>query len=135
MFDVLLCCFVFCDAYFYYCSSLDVDLACDYTGSTDFYERAKSCNKKLKVYKGMRHSMKFEPGGDQVKKDTIKWFKSFLWTTSLYDITNHSCCLLSWFSKNGNHGFSHALSFQSLVHDLTTSNQSSTLVKNDVAKK
>ena len=34
--------------------------------------------KKLKVYPGLRHALKFEPESAEVKQDAVEWFKSFL---------------------------------------------------------
>lgn len=49
----------------------DEDIACDPQAGIDFYNRAKSANKKLKVYPGHRHNLKYE--SEQVKHDLVQW--------------------------------------------------------------
>ena len=54
----------------------DEDFACDYKAAQEFYDKTikvDSENKKIKIYKGMKHNIKFEPGSD-----IIDWFRRFV---------------------------------------------------------
>jgi acylglycerol lipase len=54
----------------------DDDVACDYRGSLTFYERATSTQKKLKVYPGMTHTLKFD--SEEAVRDMIDYFESLV---------------------------------------------------------
>jgi acylglycerol lipase len=56
----------------------DDDVACDYRGSVTFYERAASKEKKLKVYPGMSHTLKYD--SEEAVQDMLDYFESLTTT-------------------------------------------------------
>jgi alpha-beta hydrolase superfamily lysophospholipase len=54
----------------------DEDIACDPQAGVDFFNRARSVNKKLKIYPNHRHNMKFD--SDEVEADFVEWAKQIV---------------------------------------------------------
>lgn len=57
----------------------DDDIGCDYEGGVGFFERAatRPALKQLKVYEGLRHTLKWEPESAEVKRHIVEWFRRF----------------------------------------------------------
>ena len=51
----------------------DDDIACDYRAALSFYERAASAEKRLKVYPGMTHTLRFD--SEEAVPDMIAYFE------------------------------------------------------------
>ncbi|KAH6921787.1 hypothetical protein HPB50_004986 [Hyalomma asiaticum] len=56
------------------------DLTCDYVASKDFFEKAPSRDKSLKLYEGAYHTLLEEPDGvaQEVLKDILDWLSARL---------------------------------------------------------
>lgn len=56
----------------------DIDTACDVKGSKLVYEKAKSKDKELKIYKDQNHELLWEPLGKDVLNDIFTWIEKRL---------------------------------------------------------
>ncbi len=54
----------------------DDDIACDWKGAEELYNRATSKEKKIKIYPGLRHTLKYD--SEEVISDMADWFDSIV---------------------------------------------------------